>query len=289
MRVGVVIATLGRPAELEVLSRRLLNQTLAPALIIYSVTREEDLFPAARDIGEVLIGTPGLCAQRNRGLEAILDRCDVVAFFDDDYVPSKRCIEGIATVFKNGPDIAGASGTLLDDGVVRGGISPADAERLVDAFDQEPLAALAEKASPDGLYGCNMAFRLNAIRSLRFDEALPLYGWQEDTDFSVRAGENGRLVRSNAFVGVHCGVTKARSPGLRMGYAQIANPIYLVRKGTMQKRYALRLMIRNALANHGKMFFPEPWMDRKGRVKGNWVAILDLLTGKLSPKRILTL
>jgi hypothetical protein len=53
--------------------------------------------------------------------------------------------------------------------------------------------------------------------------------------------------------------------------------------------YALQLMSRNFIANHAKAFFPEPWMDRVGRVKGNWVALWDLVTGKLDPERILAM
>jgi len=49
-----------------------------------------------------------------------------------------------------------------------------------------------------GTYGCNMTFRLKPIRSnaILFDENLPLYGWQEDIDFSLRVGPYGRIVKS---------------------------------------------------------------------------------------------
>ena len=73
--------------------------------------------------------------------------------------------------------------------------------------------------------------------TLRFDEGLPLYGWQEDIDFAARvARQGGALARTDAFAGVHCGVKTARSRGLPIGYSQVANPLYLVRKGTMRPR-----------------------------------------------------
>ena len=40
------------------------------------------------------MGPRGLCAQRNRGVKAIADRCDVVVFFDDDYLPARCALEG---------------------------------------------------------------------------------------------------------------------------------------------------------------------------------------------------
>jgi len=32
---------------------------------------------------------------------------------------------------------------------------------------------------------------------------------------------------------------------------------------------------------------PEPWVDRRGRVRGNLMAFRDLLRGRLDPRRIL--
>ena len=48
-----------------------------------------------------------------------------------------------------------------------------------------------------GTYGCNMAFRTAGIGSVRFDERLPLYGWQEDLDFCGALRGSGRIVKTN--------------------------------------------------------------------------------------------
>src|SRR6202040_3955084 len=91
-----------------------------------------------------------------------------------------------------------------------------------------------------GTYGCNMAFRLKPIVShnVVFDDNLPLYGWQEDIDFSRRVLPYGRIVRSKSLRGVHLGIKLGRTSGVRFGYSQIANPIYLTRKGTMSRKHA---------------------------------------------------
>ena len=59
-------------------------------------------------------------------------------------------------------------------------------------------AAAAGGRSPESRptfsgYGCNMAVRLAPMREhgLRFDERLPLYGWQEDVDLSRRLAAFG--------------------------------------------------------------------------------------------------
>ena len=78
-----------------------------------------------------------------------------------------------------------------------------------------------------------------------------------------------------------------RSPGVRLGYSQVANPIYLARKGTMAWPLARTHMSRNMLANTARTLRPEPWVDRRGRLKGNLLALWDLARGRLDPRRIL--
>jgi hypothetical protein len=134
-----------------------------------------------------------------------------------------------------------------------------------------------------------MAFRADAIGDTRFDERLPLYGWQEDIDFAARLRPRGRLAATHAFAGVHCGIKTARAPGLPVGYAQVANPLYLARKGTMRAAYSLRLVARNLAANHLKSLGPEPWIDRRGRAAGNRLALRHALFGTLDPTHILEL
>jgi hypothetical protein len=76
---------------------------------------------------------------------------------------------------------------------------------------------------------------------------------------------------------------------MRFGYSQIANPVYMMRKGTMTASYGLRQMARNLASNLAKSIVPEPWVDRRGRLKGNALAFADLLRGTLDPRNILRL
>jgi hypothetical protein len=90
-------------------------------------------------------------------------------------------------------------------------------------------------------------------------------------------------------VGVHLGVKSGRISGLRFGYSQIANPLYLHRKGTLALSRAVRQMTRNVLSNAARALRPEPWCDRRGRLRGNALAARDWLRGRLDPRRILDL
>ena len=88
---------------------------------------------------------------------------------------------------------------------------------------------------------------------------------------------------------MHLGTKTGRSRGVPLGYSQIANPLYLARKGTMDRRRAYYMMSRNIVANVVKSARPETWVDRRGRLRGNLVALADLAGGRLSPGRILDL
>ena len=285
--VSVLVASCGRPVELGQLLDALDRQTLPPKQVMLSVVEPGDLPAGAASRALVVMGGKGSCAQRNRGLDQLVPGCDVLFICDDDYLPSVRALEGVAALFDTFPDVVGANGRLLADGINSPGLQYDDAARLIEAADGEPSAAPTILRELDGLYGCNMAFRSSAIADARFDEALPLYGWQEDIDFSAQLMPRGRIVASNAFHGVHRGVKAGRTSGVRFGYSQVANPVYLVLKGTMTAQKAAGILLRNVAANLLKVWRPEPWVDRLGRVKGNWLALGDIIRGRVQPSRIL--
>lgn len=289
LSVAIVVASLDRPESLAGLLQDLARQSEPAESIILSVTKTADL-PDAWEAGgtvHVLIGQKGSCRQRNTALDHPGAASDIVLFCDDDYVPSRFMVERVRNFFAAHPGIAGASGRLIADGINGPGLSLAEARAMLALHDAEPAPRLEPVAERHGLYGCNMAFRRTAIGDIRFDERLPLYGWQEDIDFAAQIkGRGGRLVSTHGFAGVHCGVKRGRSSGLRLGYSQVVNPVYLARKGTMRPRYALRLVLRQFAANHMRSLRPEPWVDRMGRVRGNWLGLVDLMRGRITPERI---
>jgi GT2 family glycosyltransferase len=291
VNVCAIIASLGRPDALADLLDDLARQSAPPAQILLSLT---DVSDTPSNLGDhrnaaAVYGPKGLCAQRNRGLEQVGTDCDLVVFLDDDFVPSAFMLERAAKLFEAYPDIVGATGHLVADGINGPGFAASEARQLLGEYDAAPPPLLVPSHDLRGLYGCNMVYRASAVAGLRFDERLPLYGWQEDIDFGVRAATRGRTVKTFAFAGVHCGVKGARISGVRTGYSQVINPAYLVRKGTMDWRYARKIVVRNIVANHLRALRPEPWVDRVGRARGNWLGMFDLLLGRVTPERILQL
>ncbi len=289
VKVCILIATTGRAAMLRQVAPHWLGQSRpADAIVISAATPAdvEGLVDLAPGI-EVVFGPKGLPAQRNTAMRSVAGRCDVASFFDDDLIPSRFYLERLEALFGSHPDLMGVSGALVDDGVTRGGLGFEEGAAKVAAAD----AALPPLDSPmrdiNHMYGCNMAARMPQAVEVGFDERLPLYAWQEDRDFSKRLHAHGRIVRTPALTGVHLGTTAGRSPGQRLGYAQVANPWYFIGKGTMRPLEALSLVGRNMASNLAKSLFPEPWVDRMGRLRGNLIALGDIFVGRCKPERML--
>ncbi|NUS66857.1 MAG: glycosyltransferase family 2 protein [Ensifer adhaerens] len=289
MNIVVGIATAGRR---EVLSETLLHlalQTRQPDAILICPSTAADVDEARLPVNARIVhGKKGSSAQRN----AILDQAataDLIVFFDDDFLPRHDFLAETERLFALQTDIVVATGLVLADGIHGPGISVADAKAILEG-DAGPLPD--DRLQPAfNAYGCNMAFRLSAIAAerTRFDERLPLYGWQEDVDFCRRLAKHGRIVKSPALRGVHLGNKRGRTSGLRFGYSQIANPLYLRNKGTVGLKWALRLMGGNVAANILGSLKPQGLVDRRGRLKGNVVALLDFIRGRLDPMRVLDL
>lgn len=282
-KITVIIATVGRAATARRTVELLGRQTLQPHRIIAVGAQESDIAGVgeANSLCEGIVTAKGLCRQRNAGLDALPTDTDIVVFFDDDFLPAPHYLAEVAGIFADDPAVAGITGDLLADGIHTGG------------FDFEQAAALlSAPAAPrslrprQSLYGCNMAIRLSAIGDMRFDENLPFYGWQEDTDFTYRLGRRGALVSSPSVTGVHMGVQSGRISGLRLGYSQVANIVYLHRKGTIQPALGRKLLFQNVSSNVVRGIWPEPHIDRRGRLKGNLLAFADLLRGRIDPRRI---
>ena len=306
MRAFVIVVTKGRPGEVAVLVDALQRQTHPVERIVLVGTCDADLgsladHPLTRS-GRMIAAAadrPGLCIQRNHGIGLLFDSGDLpaddpgafVTFFDDDYRPAHDWLALAATAFAAKTDVVGLTGRVLADGIGGPGLTEAEAEAFLAGTRPAERHAYGGSSvrEVDSAYGCNMAFRSPVFGDLRFDETLPLYGWQEDRDFTGQARRRGRVIYEPACRGVHLGAKGGRSAGKRLGYSQIANPAYLVRKGTVGWRAAANMAVRNLIANHLRSLRPEPWVDRRGRAYGNWLAIADLLRGRASPTRVLEL
>lgn len=286
MRIAVIVATKGRAPAVTRLLGLLEEQTRAPFVVVISATEGADI-PDLKSTSltvEHIFGPAGLCGQRNRALEKMRDRSDLVIFFDDDFAPSPTWLESCERAFASDSSIVGMSGVVLRDGARQDEVSWAEAELLIHT--PAPVRSAAPRCTHrTGLYGCNMAYRVSAIGHLTFDERLVLYGWLEDLDFSRSVGRRGRLVTCDAMLGVHLGIKSGRVSGKKYGYSQVVNAWYLRKKGTLTSKEAWSNIGRAILANGAKSFWSEKYIDRLGRLKGNLIGLGNLMRGRCRPEK----
>ncbi|HJW13006.1 MAG TPA: glycosyltransferase [Albitalea sp.] len=290
MNVVIGIATAGRREQMRLTLAQIARQQRLPDRIVICPAGADDYDDAAAPAiacpVDVVRGPRGLTAQRNAILAACCD-ADIVVFMDDDFYPAPDYVEQVIALFGDHPDIVVATNHPVRDGATGPGIPHDEAVRIVDSLPA-PAQAAPRISHTYGGYGCNMSVRVATAHAHRvhFDTNLPLYGWLEDIDFSRRMSPHGRVVQCNALRGVHLATKRGRTSGLRFGYSQIANPLYLLGKGSMSREYAWRQIGRNVAKNLARAAWPEPWVDRRGRLRGNLVAVFDWLRGRLDPRRV---
>ena len=291
LTLALAIATTGRAATLTETLREVARQTLRPDHVAICPAQDGDIdHQGLADLGLPIAtshGDRGASAQRNALLRD-MPNVDIVLFLDDDFFLAPDYLAELVQLFAGHPDVMLATGTLIADGANGPGYAPEAARAMIAAT--APQAA--ERLDPVFCgYGCNMAVRWSAVAvdGLRFDENLPLYSWAEDVEYSRQVAPYGRLVKSNRLRGVHLATKRGRTSGLRFGYSQVANQVYLQRKGVITTRLAILYGGRNVLANLRGLIRSEAYIDRRGRLLGNLYGLFDLLRGRSSPLRILDL
>ena len=109
--------------------------------------------------------------------------------------------------------------------------------------------------------------------------------------FRVVSPRSGRVIKSTRRAGCISASSSGRGSGVRLGYSQVANPLYLCGK---RRGYPLPRAFPAYRQEHGDEYaarrsWPEPYVDRRGRLHGNLLALRDLMAGRMVPERILDL
>jgi GT2 family glycosyltransferase len=292
MKVAVIICSVGRPAILHDTACSVRRQRLAPTQIIIASPSPDHVLPDTLALPGVLFVSSdlGSTTQRNRGLESMDPGADLVAFLDDDMELCPSYLSEMSRLFRAHAELVIACGTLLHDGGRSSLITREEARRLCFEEDERPPESVSPSYVPlDWAYGCNMVARLASVGEVRFDERLPLYAWLEDSDYGFRCtiGRHGPVTCLSA-KGVHLGWRGGRTSGVRFGFSQIVNPLYLWRKAKVFPlrhiviQYWLRCLTGNVL---GILTRDKKW-DRRGGLKGNLLGFKHLLTGGCDPSRI---
>lgn len=283
--LSVIIPSVGRPDVLDATLDSILRQSAPPDEIIVCVPDRADVLDrsAMRQSVQVLVGPRGSPHQRNYALRHLDPAAEIVSFFDDDVELEADYLANARRFFACTPDVVLFWGKPLADGVKIGGISRSAARAVVEQVGD----ITHEFDRTHAAYGCNMNVRRWAVDRTRFDEKLPLYAWLEDRDFGARCARLGQTGKYNGCSFVHLGDSGGRVSGLRLGYSQIINPVFLWRKGSMRMIECLWFVTRAAARNLLGVLLLDRRIDRVGRARGNLLGLLHLLRGYVNPERIL--
>ena len=284
LTIAVAIATTGRPEVVQEALDDLRHQTRAYDELMICPAKDGDIFEdKVEALGGVIVrGKKGLTSQRNTILREL--KSDIVLFLDDDFFLAPDYLEQLEAVYLSEPEAVMVTGEVVLDGILGPGLTIEEAKAAVANLPPtEPRLSNVYNG-----YGCNMSFRMAPVREheIMFDETLPLYGWLEDLDHGRQLAPYGKLLKAHQCRGAHMGVKRGRQSGLKLGYSQVANPAYLARKGTMARGRAYKQITKNIVANTAKSFWQEPWVDRRGRLRGNLRGLWDVMRGKADPGKI---
>ncbi|WP_138733973.1 glycosyltransferase family 2 protein [Modestobacter excelsi] len=284
-RIAVVLASANRPELLGAVVADLQRQTRRDFRLVVSVPDRDSLPAEPLPGGAVVVHDRGLAAQRNAGLAAAPDATHVFCF-DDDAVVRSDYLDRAVAFFDAHPDVVALTGRVLLDGATGDEVPRSVADDALAASISEPPTGDWQPSRE--LYGCNFAFRPDAVDGERFDPRLPLYSWLEDHDFARRAMRHGTLAWVHDCVIVHRGVKSGgRMAHERLGYSQVMNPAYLHHVGS----FPLWLTAYETLPRIGKNALravrggEADW--RRERLRGNLRAAADVARRRFTPERVL--
>jgi GT2 family glycosyltransferase len=294
VKTAIIIATKDR---LEILCETLqsIRRQIRLAEYVYvSVSSLEDA-PSGNSMEGliVLVGAPGGSAQRNTAIRQVPLDVGYMAFFDDDMELHPSYLENAVSFLEKNSDMVAISGRMIADG----NISREAARALLEqdtTWTGDP--SLRDRGPHHILYACNAVIRSGPLRQTLFDENLPLYSYGEDYELSLRLKKFGRVGRLSNAVGVHLQTQAARVSGKRYGYAMIANNWYFLQKGVCHiaapwsyVRFVLVIVLKRLWINLQNGFSGQLERDPWGQIQGNLVALVDIICGRSSPRRILDL
>ena len=219
IKLGLVIASHGRPDLLQQIVTSLSSQRRIPDAIVISAVAPADITASTQALSSVrtIFGSAGLTCQRNRGISCLIDTVDVIAFIDDDFIVGHDYFHNMERLFEHDELIIGINAEIVADGADLPGFTFEEGLRLAEQYRRQKTEPVAREITGKYADGCNgiIAFRSTRAGALRFDERLPLYGWQEDLDFCVALRRLGRIVRTNLIWGVHLGTKRGKGSEVR--------------------------------------------------------------------------
>ncbi len=112
----------------------------------------------------------------------------------------------------------------------------------------------------------------------------------EDVDFGTRARRHGEVGYYYGSMAVHLRAPGSRISDRMLGFAEVMNPAYLARKGSVPRLHALwEFVLKRPCRNFVLILHPGQSRMRRQRFAGNLYALWHIVRGRLEPERMLDL
>jgi len=288
VRISHVIATKGRP---EVLREALLSAVASlpqeGELIVVDGDPERSAEAVVQEIDRpdggpqisYIAGVTGLCAQRNRGMDAA--RGEVVIFTDDDCTLAPGFYEALEEAYRD-PDVIGVTGRVLQapderigsniESPLRRIVLGGGRQGTMTSFGfRRPIIDVENPRTIEYMPGTFMSARLAIAREVRFDEWLGRssgYSLGEDDDFSYRLSRRGTIRYVPSAAVHHHSIGKRTMDRRALDRLVVINRTYIFRKnfaGTLRARLGFAGLIALLF---GHRIVNRDWQGMRGLMDG---------------------
>ena len=229
-KFSIVVSTIDRVHSLINLLKSLDNQSYQEfeVIVVVGPSRDNtlDVLKEYKDrIRIICCPVANLGVSRNLGLQAAAG--DIVAYIDDDAIPSRNWLEQLSRIFVTNPHVAATGGAVYLIHPFQPKIQHALGIFSISGKQYDVRASLLEALPLEGkgefwtmrMMGTNMAYRRDILLSVGgFDE---FYEWvYDDTEIALRLSALGFLVRPVREARVYHAPASSRN---RKAYTFIAN------------------------------------------------------------------
>ena len=226
-----------------------------------------------------IAGVSGLCAQRNKGMDAA--QGDVVIFTDDDCTLAAGFYEALAGAYRD-PEVIGVTGRVLQapdrrigsniESPLRRMVLGGGRQGTMTSFGfRRPIVDVESPRTIEYMPGTFMSARRAIAADVRFDEWLGRshgYSLGEDDDFSYRLSRRGTLRYVPSAAVHHHSLGKSTMDRRVLDRLLVINRTYLFRKnfaGTLRAKlgYAglIVLLFSHRIVNRD-------WQGMRGLIDG---------------------
>jgi glycosyltransferase involved in cell wall biosynthesis len=263
-KAALIVATKDRPGELRTMLKSLVAQSHLPEQVVIVDASAEPDHVVVQEFAALPIkyiaykSKPSASGQRNYGLSAVSEDCDLIGFLDDDTEFESDSLKNMMTFWESAPDdLGGAAFNMVNHPELTASClkSSSLAERLglyskrkgmvLPSGFHTMIGCVNETTLVDWLPTTAVIWRKEIFNEHRFDEWFEGYSYLEDLDFSYSVGKKHKLAVVWDARYYHYPALSGRGGSYVFGKREVQNRVYFVRKhGLSLMKCRLGLSVR---------------------------------------------